>query len=234
MYPITYLKLSFKSKKNKNGRLNCREMDILRDFLRKSIDYKNVLELEIRVGHSSENSRKFSSDVGSGLFSKIMAELESNSNWNNVKHEKTVDYFYFRNNARVTVSGGKETCIKKTRLLTHDIVNFEGSAFTVRISLSCEEPCEAELGNEADLSRTKDRMSYWHTNKYDMTWRYDLTIVSTEGRQDQETQDIDEEVSDVTYEIELEMPIVVSSASKLDYCADSTFLKIRDIIKMLD
>jgi hypothetical protein len=207
--------------------------ELLRTLLETSLSNPDTHELEIRLGHCPEVGRKFSNDVGSELFSNVMRRLETNRNWSNKLHEKTIDYFDLQHNARATVrDSGEEKMIKKTRLITQDFKNFDASSFTARVSLSTEEPYEGPFGDELDLSRTKDRMSYMHTNKHGMMWRYDLTMVSTDNGHDI-VEDLDEDNGNFTHEIELEVPVLRDKAL-ISYCADSTVMKVRDLIAMLN
>ena len=211
----------------------------LEDSSNKTSNY----ELEIRIGHHPEAGQQFCNNIGSNLFSNVMKRLNTNVNWARKKHESTVDYFDFSANTRLTVVNetGEEKCVVKRRIYTQDFRNFEGTSFTVRVSLSTEEPVSGHQScDEVDLSRTKDRMSYWHINKYGHTWRFDLTMVSTDDGRGSNTavSDLDEDHGPLTHEIELEFDHssilgFKGSSKHVKYASESTVMKVRDLIEML-
>lgn len=180
----------------------------------------SVHEVEIRLGYKDD---KFVSNIGRNNYSKLIQLLHTNTNWSSVKKVKQTDYF--SNDLRLSVTEDTQVCVKKTRKQTWDFPFYNDTNWHIRMSWCTEEPvCDEEFGEDADFCREKTRMRFVHTNKYGMSWNYDMTIVQNNTSDD----DMDEDKGDQMYEFELEL--CLDNIQHTNYLADSTVLKVNDMV----
>lgn len=182
-------------------------------------EYKDTqnLEIEIRIGYLTPDG--FDTNIGKDFFSKIGDQLADADCWNDVKFEKSTDYFL--NNRRLTVNDEVKTttCIKKIKLKTIDY-RFEGTGFDIRVSLSSEIPSPKFSPTLAQMQRYKERTSYVRKHL-----RYDLTKVTTS----------ENALKKVSYEVEVEsMRVPPSTEMSRQYFVHDMLLKIGDIVSMCE
>ena len=140
--------------------------------------------------------------------------------WNKVinnKHEELC----MNGIRRTTMFNGKKVmrhqCIKKERLLNINL-EYSGTPYDVRISVSKEIPVEDKIKNGTGVLRKKNRYSYYYKD-----YVIDLTMV----------EQIDNGVSEIIYELEVEFKNLKNDISD-KYRAHSGLLLIRDIINMCE
>lgn len=190
-------------------------------------DSDTFQELEIRFGYKDDRQR-FVTNLGRNNYAKIVQLLHSNKNWLDVKNVNQTDYFCTSRQLRLTVSDDKEECVRKVKNQTWDFPNFNGTNWTLRVSLSSEQPVSDKVfGDNADFSREKQRLRFVHKNRHGMTWNYDATVVKSVT----DTADPDQDDGDLMYEFELEVDV----QDKVDtsYLAHSTELKILDVFNVI-
>ena len=180
---------------------------------------KDNIEIELRLGQIQFN--EFKSGLGSkDFFIKIKNILDSSKIWNKVinnKHEELC----MNGIRRTTMFNGKKVmrhqCIKKERLLNINL-EYSGTPYDVRISVSKEIPVEDKIKNGTGVLRKKNRYSYYYKD-----YVIDLTMV----------EQIDNGVSEIIYELEVEFKNLKNDISD-KYRAHSGLLLIRDIINMCE
>jgi len=180
---------------------------------------KDNIEIEIRLGQIQFN--EFKPGLGSKeFFFKIKDKLDSSTVWDKVinnKHEELC-----LNGIRRTIMfNGKKVmksqCIKKERILNSNL-QYSGTPYDVRISVSKEIPVEDKIKLGTGILRKKNRYSY-----YFKEYVIDLTIV----------EQIENCVSVIIYELEVEFTNLKNDISD-KYRAHSGLLLLRDIINMCE
>jgi len=180
---------------------------------------KDNIEIEIRLGQIQFN--EFKPGLGSkDFFFKIKDKLDSSTVWDKVinnKHEELC-----LNGIRRTIMfNGKKVmksqCIKKERILNSNL-QYSGTPYDVRISVSKEIPVEDKIKLGTGILRKKNRYSY-----YFKEYVIDLTIV----------EQIENCVSVIIYELEVEFTNLKNDISD-KYRAHSGLLLLRDIINMCE
>jgi hypothetical protein len=183
--------------------------------------YKDVdnLELEFRLGFDEEDG--FDTNVNNDFFIKILKTLETNKSWNSKERTRVNDYFHGGKRLTVDYKGGKN-CMKKEKLCVLDF-EFTDTPFDIRICFSKETPIPISEFNPPSkkiFNREKNRTSYGYK-----TWVYDITVVKT----------IENEVEDLSYEVELECNVQESlKRMKPFYFIHSSLLKMKDLINICE
>jgi hypothetical protein len=181
-------------------------------YVEKYKDTEN-LEIEFRIGYIQEN--EFKTDIGKDFFDKIYDGLNNSNAWDDVKTEKSEDFFF--NGKRMTVINNQVKYIKKEKLAIFDYI-FKGSGFDIRISFSKETPIK-QFTEIAKFKRSKDRcsLSRGHLS-------YDLTKVKME----------DNGVEDHLFEIELEIKELNLKKMTSHYIIHDAMMKITDMIELCE
>lgn len=180
---------------------------------------KENIEIELRIGQIQFN--EFKSGLGSkDFFNKIKDSLDSAKCWDKVinnKHEELCQ----NGLRRTTVFNGKKImkhqCIKKEKIINKNI-EYTGTPYDIRISVSKEIPTEDKIKNGTGMLRKKNRYSYYYKD-----YIVDLTIV----------EQIENFVSEIHYELEVEFTNLKNGISD-KYRAHSGLLLIRDIVNMCE
>lgn len=180
---------------------------------------KENIEIELRLGQIQFN--EFKSGLGSkDFFNKIKDTLDSAKCWDKVinnKHEELC----LNGLRRTTVFNGKKVmkhhCIKKERLINIDL-QYSGTPYDIRISVSKEIPTDDKIKNGTGIVRKKNRFSYYYKD-----YVIDLTTV----------EQIDNGVSEINYELEVEFINLKNEISD-KYRAHSGLLLLRDVINMCE
>lgn len=231
-------------------------LDVLKRVIitRSTRDPVGNQEVEVRIGY--HEPRHFVTNLGRETHARLLRFLHSNPKWSNVKKGCLKDYFSSeRPGIRLTEAEEDEgevvdddnnkkwTCVRKLRREVWDFPFYSGTNYGVRISWSMETPVGTDhFGDGADYVRRKARHSFTHANRYDMTWRYDATIVESIGDSDgddvikDDDIDKDEDMGDTSYDFELEILLDDTKTytdSELSYLAHSTQLKVDDVLKVV-
>jgi hypothetical protein len=182
----------------------------------KKTDY---IEIELRLGQIHEDC--FKPGLGSkDFFDKIKAHLDSAKCWSKTVNNKSEELC---NNGirRTTMFNGKKVmkhqCIKKEKLSNINL-EYPGTPYDIRISVSKELPVEDKIKPNSGVLRKKNRHSYYYKD-----YIIDLT----------EVEQIENNVSQINYELEVEFTNFKSDVSDM-YRAHSGLLLIRDIINMCE
>lgn len=180
---------------------------------------KDNIEIEIRLGQIQFDS--FKSGLGSkDFFNKIKSVLDTAKCWDKVINNKSEE-LCVNGIRRTIIFNGKKImkhqCIKKDKLINKNI-EYSGTPYDLRISVSKEIPTEDKIKSGTGVLRKKNRFSYYYKD-----YVIDLTIV----------EQIDNGVSEINYELEVEFINLKNNVSD-KYRAHSGLLLIRDIINMCE
>jgi hypothetical protein len=193
-------------------------IDILSAIFEKNKDKEN-LEIEIRIGQIQFDG--FKSGLGSfEFFNKIKTTLDTCKDWDKVEQLKTEEICYNGLKKVIKQNGKKVTkqpVMKKERII-HKNLNYTGTPYDIRISVSKEYKVDEKLKSGMGIIRNKNRTSY-HFKDYII----DLT----------EVEQIENNVPQTIYELEVEFKNLNSDISNM-YRAHSGLLLIRDMINMCE
>ena len=148
-------------------------------------------EIEIRFGRSARGG--FDTNVGQGVFKKVLEALERYTEWEETKHTTSTVY-YFEGSKRLTVDDETEEQVGliKKRVQVDDFV-LDGKPLDVRLGISTEEPFEYDGEETSTEQKAKERWSFVRKNL-----SIDMSIVK--GNPDDKDCD-----DDTVYQIELEI-----------------------------
>lgn len=211
----------------------------LRDyFMRHAFVADN--EVEIRIGHAvqrGKGGKKFVPGLDREMFMKVFGTLlYGNGCWERQLRVKETDYVLGETRVSVNDVGEVVGSMVKRQVAAID-VDAAGCPFDFRVGVSREAPVELTR-EEADeviknygVRRAKDRQSFKYKH-----WRYDMTMVTHSGRGDDVDPEDRAEMTNVTYEIELEIRPCGLEKTEFNalYLAESTLLKILDLCHMIE
>jgi hypothetical protein len=197
-------------------------------------------EVEVRIGHTvqrGKGGKKFVPGIGREMFSKVFAVLlRSNSCWERQARVKETDHIL--GDCRVTLDEASDfKCAVEKRQVSAIDVDLTGCPIDFRIGVAKETPVtltQAEITdvvNGCTMRRVKDRQSFKYKH-----WTYDLTMVTHSSRGEDADPEDRSGMSNVTFEIEIEIRPVGLEKTDLNakYLAESTLLKIIDVIYMIE
>jgi hypothetical protein len=149
------------------------------------------LEIELRFGKF--NGKFFDTNVGEGIFTKVLNSLEKYSEWENVVKTRSTSYFLGQKRMDIDEESDEVKSFTKKRISKVDHI-IPNQPLDVRFSTAQEIPID-DLNSEEvmDFMRYKERTSFIRKNL-----SIDMTVVTAQP------DDSDDE-SDVFYEIELEI-----------------------------
>lgn len=177
-------------------------MDSLYSKFLKYVHDKDV-EIEIRVGKQRRSG--FDTNIGHSTYKQIKSELDSFDGWLEVQVLNYTDYFY-DNSIRIS----KDSCIKKTDLVSHLYKFSKKFDFKVAFSKETSIPVPQSLNN-VRYTRSKQRTRYFH--KF---FVIDLTYVSN----------LD------TYELEIEIvDMLYARSHRPEFIIDCLFKMVSSLIQ---
>ena len=181
---------------------------------------KENIEIEIRLGQIQFNSFK-PGLASKDFYDKIKSILDESDCWdkkiNNKSEELCVNgikRMTLFNNKKIL----KHQSIKKEKIKNVNI-KFNGTPYDIRLSVAKEIPVEDKIKNGTGILRKKNRMSYYYKD-----YRIDLT----------EVEQIENSVSNLNYELEVEFINLDNDKISDKYRAHSGLLLIRDMINMCE
>ena len=176
------------------------------------------MEIEIRFGRRS--GKGFDTNVGPGVFIKVMSCLERYEGWESKKHTSATVY-YFDGSRRLTVDEdtGEQVGHIKKRVLVDDFI-LDSIPFDVRLGASTEEPFEYDEEEMSTKQTAKERWSFVRKNL-----SIDMTIIK-------KTLDDKDSDEDTVHQIEMEI-IDLTKISGMDELFN-VIHKVFDLLKCID
>jgi hypothetical protein len=192
-------------------------IESFKDIITKYKNHENI-EIELRIGQIQFD--KFVSGLNNKeFFDKIRANLDSSTDFKKkvFKIEEKIKNGYRKivklNNTRVT-----KDIVKKERILNMEF-KYNNTPYDIRLSVSTEKIVDNSAVRFTNyITRIKNRNSYYYKD-----FRIDLT----------EVEQIENSVSSIQYELEVELINLNSNMSDL-YRAHSAFLLMYDFINMCE
>lgn len=200
-------------------------IQVLRDSLKEFGGQKDM-EIEARLGYMYDEG--FETCVGQDFYNTISVCLGGNKEWEEVSRRDTTDKF--ADGFRLSEDDdGNVECIKKMKVETKDFT-FSQSPFDVRVCFSKESKADPESFNHDRVTyeKRKRRTSYVYKSKTTgLKFHYDLTHV----------QFSEDSLDKNQYQIEIEIEGLnaqVIDKFGEDYILHSLFLKINDLVNMVE
>jgi hypothetical protein len=178
--------------------------------------HKNQEDIEIEIRIGKHNGTLFDTNVGIGIWERVLQGLRKFQGWEDVKTTVADVYYNDSNKVRITVDEetGERVMVQKIGVTKED---FRCNPLDVRFSVSREIPTTGEY--EMDRKRTKTRHSFIRKNL-----SIDMTVSSGD------VVDMDSE-DNASYQIELE--IIKPSEVDSVYTLFNILNKIDDLTRLV-
>lgn len=181
-------------------------------------------EIEFRFGLINPTDDFFKADIPKELFDRLLSVFKNNNEWTQKENLQSTDYFIKDN--RLTHCEKGYIYIKKKKLGSYNFPNNTGG-LDVRLAVASEVPVKipkkyekkTPAESECTLIRHKERFTF----VYDV-WRYDLTVLSLPGNPEKKFE----------FELELVDPKRACYKYNVNYLAETTISKIKNVIELLN
>jgi len=185
--------------------------------------YRNLphVEIEMRMGWKHQTGQPFDTNIGEAYLSHIMSNLNGSPVLDIVAD--TVTHVYTHQNTRI-ITDSHDNVISSHKKRKIEMIDFlvPGTPFDIRLSICVEQPVPMKSKPiDSVFVRKRVRTAY----RYKL-WSYEATHCTAQTPFNKYTTDIE------SYEMELELDIVNSAGSSSTYLANSTVMKIWDLIRL--